>query len=277
MFMVDGEGNEVAAYTYDPFGKVLTATGTMAEINPLRYRGYYQDSETGFYYLQSRYYDPAICRFINADSYASTGQGLIGYNAFAYCLNNPVNYHDDDGKFGLLGAMVVGALIGVVGQYVGEVISNALDGKSGADLFRPTGTIADYTSAAISGALAATGIGAGASILVNAGLSTVTYLVDCGIKNTTPTSGELAWAVLGGALSGAVGGSGANAGKQFAAFDVAGDVIANTFSPKKAAMYAAKRVVVRNSIAVAAARTFVSVGAPNVIKSIMARAKEWAE
>jgi len=53
--------------------------------------------ETGFYYLNSRYYDPAVGRFINADGYASTGQGVLGTNTFAYCLNNPVNYSDPSG------------------------------------------------------------------------------------------------------------------------------------------------------------------------------------
>lgn len=71
----------------------------MAAVNPLQYRGYYYDSETGFYYLQSRYYDPEICRFINADSYASTGQSYLGYNTFAYCGNDPVNRTDADGEF----------------------------------------------------------------------------------------------------------------------------------------------------------------------------------
>ena len=88
--MIDGSGNTVASYTYDPYGKVLSAAGSMAGINPLRYRGYYFDSESGFYYLQSRYYDPAICRFINADTYVSTGQDILGHNMFAYCGNNPV-------------------------------------------------------------------------------------------------------------------------------------------------------------------------------------------
>ena len=97
MYLVDTSGNEVAAYDYDPYGKVITSTGDLAEINPLRYRGYYYDSETGFYYLQSRYYDPEICRFINADSYASTGDGFTGFNMFAYCNNNPVNRIDPDG------------------------------------------------------------------------------------------------------------------------------------------------------------------------------------
>lgn len=70
---------------------------TLGTSNPLRYRGYYYDSETGLYYLQSRYYNPEIGRFINADSFASTGQGLLGNNMFAYCLNNPVRYKDTQG------------------------------------------------------------------------------------------------------------------------------------------------------------------------------------
>ncbi len=97
MYLVNADGVQVAAYDYDPYGKVINATGAMAEINPLPYRGYYYDTETGFYYLQSRYYDPKICRFINADSYVSTGQGLLGYNMFAYCNNNPLNFVDPYG------------------------------------------------------------------------------------------------------------------------------------------------------------------------------------
>ena len=96
-YLINTAGTVVASYTYDPYGKVISATGSMATANPLRYRGYYYDTETGFYYLQSRYYDPQICRFINADSYASTGQGFIGNNMFAYCGNNPVNRFDPTG------------------------------------------------------------------------------------------------------------------------------------------------------------------------------------
>ena len=92
------EYESVATYEYDAWGNILSSSGKLAEINPLRYRGYYYDSETGFYYLQSRYYDPENHRFINADSYASTGQGFLGVNMFAYCSNNPVNNFDNDGK-----------------------------------------------------------------------------------------------------------------------------------------------------------------------------------
>ena len=98
MYMVDEGGDEVASYEYDPYGKLLYARGDMAEVNPIRYRGYYYDTDTDFYYLQSRYYDPAICRFVNYDGYASTGQGLMGYNMFAYCNNNPINKLDLAGR-----------------------------------------------------------------------------------------------------------------------------------------------------------------------------------
>ena len=67
---------------------------TSARFNPLRYRGYYYDTETGLYYLNSRYYDSVAGRFINADGYISTGQGLLGFNMFAYCGNNPVMFFD---------------------------------------------------------------------------------------------------------------------------------------------------------------------------------------
>ena len=102
-------GTLVAKYAYDPFGQVLSVTnasGTaisptaanVANYNPFRYRGYYYDTESGFYYLQSRYYDPEICRFINADQYASTGLGFLGCNMFAYCNNNPVMQADPSGE-----------------------------------------------------------------------------------------------------------------------------------------------------------------------------------
>ena len=90
------EYESVATYEYDAWGNV-SSSGRLAEINPLRYRGYYYDNETGFYYLQSRYYDPANRRFINADSLASTGQGSLGTNMFAYCNNCPTIYHDPSG------------------------------------------------------------------------------------------------------------------------------------------------------------------------------------
>ena len=95
--IIDEGGVLQAEYVYSPWDEVISAEGDMAEVNPLRYRGYYYDSETGFYYLQSRYYDPENHRFINADCYASTGQGFIGTNAFSYCGNAPSSRTDGYG------------------------------------------------------------------------------------------------------------------------------------------------------------------------------------
>ena len=96
--IIDANGVMQAEYVYSPWGEIISAEGDLAEINPLRYRGYYYDSETGFYYLQSRYYDPENHRFINADTAASTGQGFIGTNMFAYCLNIPNAARDTNGR-----------------------------------------------------------------------------------------------------------------------------------------------------------------------------------
>ena len=113
-YLINGSGTTVARYSYDPYGQIQLAFGSMAEINPLRYRGYYYDSDTEFYYLQSRYYDAAICRFINADAYASTGRGFTGYNMFAYCNNNPVSNSDPTGDILISTLILIGsAIVGV--------------------------------------------------------------------------------------------------------------------------------------------------------------------
>ena len=94
-------GQTVVSYEYDPWGNILAVTGSLASTlgvaNPFRYRGYYYDTESGLYYLQTRYYDPAVGRFINADGFTSTGQGFLGNNMYAYCLNNPISFVDSLG------------------------------------------------------------------------------------------------------------------------------------------------------------------------------------
>ena len=103
--IIDDGGVLQAEYVYSPWGEIISAEGDLAEINPLRYRGYcgyYYDSETGFYYLRSRYYDPENHRFINADTYASTDSGdAISCNMFAYCNNNPVVFLDSTGMYSI--------------------------------------------------------------------------------------------------------------------------------------------------------------------------------
>ena len=97
----------VAGYAYDAWGNLVSVTDAngneitsktnFAVINPIRYRGYYYDNETGFYYLQSRYYDPANCRFISADTRLDLNYGTTNLNLFAYCGNNPIMYIDPSG------------------------------------------------------------------------------------------------------------------------------------------------------------------------------------
>ena len=98
--ILDSGGKIAASYDYDAWGNCTvydSSDAAIGDLNPLRYRGYYYDAETGFYYLQSRYYDFANCRFINADGLFA--DSFIGTNLFAYCMNNPVNMSDHTGHW----------------------------------------------------------------------------------------------------------------------------------------------------------------------------------
>ena len=150
--IVNSSRSVVASYTYDPWGKIISSSGTLADINPLRYRGYYYDTETGFYYLQSRYYDPEIGRFINADSYASTdATGLLSTNMFAYCENDPVNKSDPTGEVApILIAMAGGAMVGLAEQFMTDVIYAMVTGQPLDACFSSVGT---YVSSAVGGAM----------------------------------------------------------------------------------------------------------------------------
>ena len=107
--ILDTSGNVVARYTYDAWGRILsitdgngnanTSSTFIGNVNPIRYRGYYYDTETGWYYLNSRYYDPQVKRFINADGIIGANGPLTGVNLFAYCNNNPVRYDDQIGAY----------------------------------------------------------------------------------------------------------------------------------------------------------------------------------
>ncbi len=104
--IVDSSGNVAVQYRYNAWGSQTSQTlsGTsgskLYQYNALKYRGYYYDAETGFYYVSSRYYDPEIGRFISADGEISgVGGDIRGYNLYAYCMNNPVNMSDPTGNW----------------------------------------------------------------------------------------------------------------------------------------------------------------------------------
>ena len=108
----NSNGGKICTYTYDAWGNCTTTRASgitslesqiASSYNPFRYRGYYYDTQTGFYYLQSRYYNPEWGRFLNAD--ACLYSSILGFNMFAYCDNNPVNYIDPYGESGVAAAL----------------------------------------------------------------------------------------------------------------------------------------------------------------------------
>lgn len=113
---------------------IVTSGLNIATINPIRYRGYYYDNDLGLYYLQSRYYDATIGRFINADGYITTGQGILSHNMYAYCSNNPVMYSDPSGESALLGLfiayVVVATGIVIAGAICAEEANNNRENQS---------------------------------------------------------------------------------------------------------------------------------------------------
>ena len=132
--LIDGDNNTVVEYAYDSWGTPLSTTGTLASTlgaqNPFRYRGYVYDAETGLYYVTSRYYDPEIGRFINADSQLNAKDGILGYNLYAYCNNNPIMYSDPSGHSIILACIIVGAVIGgLAGGHIAAKVSKAQTGK----------------------------------------------------------------------------------------------------------------------------------------------------
>ena len=134
----DEDGTKLISYTYDAWGNFVTTyhndctASHNANLNPFRYRGYYYDAETGLYYVSSRYYDPEIGRWINADGYVSTGQGVLGNNMFAYCGNNPINRKDPSGQ-GWITALIITAVVVVVSAVVVKSVADNKIDKSGAN------------------------------------------------------------------------------------------------------------------------------------------------
>ena len=158
-------GTKLISYVYDAWGNFkqtnhnISGTNAGAQYNPFTYRGYYYDAELDFYYLQSRYYDPEYGRFINADG--QLNPGLLGYNMYIYCNNNPIMGTDETGK-GWLGAVIGGLSGAVVGGAFGAI--NALihgdDVKTGAFLGAVNGGITGAIAGSVAQDIATGGISA---------------------------------------------------------------------------------------------------------------------
>ena len=168
--IADGTGAIAARYYYDAWGNLLSVTDgaghavTDAEhiglVNPIRYRGYYYDSETGMYYVSSRYYNPKIGRWINADipeTLTADFENFAQYNLFAYCFNNPVNMSDETGTWPSWATKLV---IGIGAVVVGAAVVAATAATGGAAAAFVGAAVAGLKTAAVSGAIGAV-VGAG--------------------------------------------------------------------------------------------------------------------
>ena len=165
----------IAKYRYDAWGKLISMTdasgaalgeNTIGARNPLRYRGYIYDSETGFYYLQSRYYDPVVHRFINADEQLNEKDGMLGYNMYAYCNNNPVIHADTDGRSLTLACIIGFAALGaLIGGLYGSHRAN-VNGYSTSDGWNYWRYVLGYgAGGGAAGALVGWGVGAAATAM----------------------------------------------------------------------------------------------------------------
>ena len=157
--LLDIDGYVVVKYYYDAWGnhKIYNASGVeitdtthIGHLNPIRYRGYYYDTEFGFYYLKSRYYDPQVGRFISQDNvdYADY-EAINGLNLYAYCNNNPVMYSDPTGHLPNWAKWLIGGV-----AFIGAVALTVVSGGSLAPVFIGMG-ISIASSALIEGGISA--------------------------------------------------------------------------------------------------------------------------
>ena len=234
--LLNANGTLAASYNYGAWGnysvhgadgKKTTDATFIGHINPLRYRGYYYDRETRLYYLQSRYYDFANCRFINADTFATTdANGFLSANMFAYCENNPIGNSDPDGEF--------------LNTFIGAATGAAL----GAVLALVTGE--NVKAAAISGAISGAVSGFAADVIIATGGSA---LVVAGVYGVAGASGSFAGSVAAQRSEGKPvnWGEAAIEGAFGAAFGVVGGLMTGSVTPmmKQVQQTAGKKAVAR--------------------------------
>ena len=181
----NASGTLVGSYTYDAWGKVTenatsADTQNITENNPIRYRGYYYDTETRLYYLKSRYYDPAVKRFVNSDDtdVLNVQCDLYDKNLYSYCDNNPTMCKDSDGN------IWISVAIGVGSQYAADVIGNLVAGKTGKDIFVPTSSVGDYIAAGVTSLIPGAGL---TKVLARSLISLGIYGIENEIKGTELT------------------------------------------------------------------------------------------
>lgn len=194
-------------YEYDAYGKILSTTNHISSgenislFNPIKYKGYYYEDNIGLYRLDSRFYDPVIARFLNADDLSlitETPTSLSDKNLYNYCDNNPVMRKDSDGEFWHIAA---GAAVGAVISGSIEVACQIIESGKVTDW----GNVAKSAAGgALTGALAASGVGVAGQMAGNARSNA---LVE-GWKNGAQSGKDIVYAGVVGAIAGKAGGAG---------------------------------------------------------------------
>ena len=229
--ILDSSSSLIAKYVYDAWGNVTVydSTGSIntsntftGNVNPFRFRSYYYDRETGYYYLKTRYYVPEVCRFINLDQIEYLDPKEInGLNLYAYCLNNPVMGYDPEGTFGFIGSLVVSIIIGSVIGGATAYMKARESGESGVDLFASTvggalfgaaigatvvlGGAAGLaaTGASVTGFGLSTGAAFGISVGITSTASMAKYSLECVDSKNKWNLGGFVLSGLEGGLQGA--------------------------------------------------------------------------
>jgi len=198
---MDENGILIGTYRYNAYGKILEVkprywTDTqdpilqeyisILNLNPIRYKSYYYDTESRMYYLNSRYYHPLLCRFITPDEFENIDiENKLSYNIYAYCNNNPVNGMDPTGHF-VISSLIIGALI--TGAIVGGIVSGVSGVVSGDRGLTLVGDIfggalvgaALGLATSIGGAVAAGAISGGAAVGAFFGTTALSFVAGGG-------------------------------------------------------------------------------------------------
>lgn len=255
--ILDSHGTELVKYEYNSWGKLLNLTdyspNGLGRRNPFRFKGYYYDEELGMYYLNSRYYDPEVGRFISPDTtdILEVQDDLYDKNLYAYCDNNSVMRIDSSGA---VWHLAVGAVVGVATQFVADVGIGLATGSSFGEVISSL-SLVDYAAAAIGGAIAASGIGFAGAVVANATLGGTTYLANCSYKGVKANKKDFIASTVIGGVAGAIGGSGANGKNMRGVYSRSKQVINATKSVRKQAMYKAKVTGIKQNITKSTGKT----------------------
>ena len=215
----DEAGTKLISYTYDAWGNFTTTyhnganANSIAAKNPFKYRGYYYDSDLSLYYLNTRYYDSLVGRFIspdNVDVLAATPDQLTDKNLYAYCDNNPVMRSDNGGEFWTtVGIMAIGGIVGAAINTVSSIVTQ----KSQSDEINWKSVLVAAATGFASGAVAASPLGTIGQAAVGGLVSGLSYVADCCVNDQPVQLDEALVSSISGVASGIISGPGVNHGK----------------------------------------------------------------